>query len=449
MGTKISKPISHGLNNYEKGQAIALIALALAALLGIMSLALDGGRVFADRRKAQNTADTSAFAGGLIIAQADNGNPTDLPAGTFSEAIAKAFERAASNGYDDIDPDVDVSVSVSGPTLEDGSYYYTVRVEIISRIDGLLTALVYSGQLSNTVYAIAKVTPIQGLAWGNSLYATSEDECDAMLFSGSGEVNILDGGIFSNSKSGKSNCASLTRRGTSNVNVQNGGISAAGKYKNSGASGSLHPPTSEDVAQGGIAEVPDPDCSNLAYRGDAKISPGTTVTLLPGIYDGINILGGKANPAEVKLSPGMYCIIDDGFSATGGYIFGNGVFIYLMGGNFNVSATTIIFLAARQELYDASGNFWGGMLIYMPASNPGTITLSGTSSSVFSGTIFAPDPAKPASRTRCKVLGSSDGFTINSQIICYSIEITGDGNLSMLYNANANFKFGSAMSQLE
>ena len=53
----------------ESGQAIYLIGIALAALIRLMALAIDGGRVYADRRSAQNTADAASFAGGLIIAQ--------------------------------------------------------------------------------------------------------------------------------------------------------------------------------------------------------------------------------------------------------------------------------------------------------------------------------------------------------------------------------------------
>ncbi|MEK6222594.1 MAG: Tad domain-containing protein, partial [Chloroflexota bacterium] len=150
-----------------------LVGFAFVTLLGIMSLALDGGRLFADRRKAQNTADTASFAGALLIAQADDGDPTDILEHVKSLAIDKAFARTASNGYDNNDPDVDVIVIVGEPLFEEGLYYYTVKVEITSRIDGMLTALVYSGQLTNTVYSIAQVKPVQGIAWGNSLYATA------------------------------------------------------------------------------------------------------------------------------------------------------------------------------------------------------------------------------------------------------------------------------------
>ena len=44
----------------ERGQAIVLIAAAIVALIAITGLAVDGGLAFADRRQAQNAADSAA-----------------------------------------------------------------------------------------------------------------------------------------------------------------------------------------------------------------------------------------------------------------------------------------------------------------------------------------------------------------------------------------------------
>ena len=50
--------------NSEKGQSVVLLAAAFIAMLGFAALAIDGGMVYADRRFAQNAADTAALAGG-------------------------------------------------------------------------------------------------------------------------------------------------------------------------------------------------------------------------------------------------------------------------------------------------------------------------------------------------------------------------------------------------
>ena len=54
----------------ERGQAVVLIAFAMAVLLGFTALAIDGGMVYADRRYAQNGADSASLAGAGAGAQA-------------------------------------------------------------------------------------------------------------------------------------------------------------------------------------------------------------------------------------------------------------------------------------------------------------------------------------------------------------------------------------------
>lgn len=51
----------------ERGQAIVLMVLLFIALLGIVALAVDGGRLYLERRSAQNAADNAALAGAATI----------------------------------------------------------------------------------------------------------------------------------------------------------------------------------------------------------------------------------------------------------------------------------------------------------------------------------------------------------------------------------------------
>ena len=51
----------------ESGQAIFLLSLALVGMLGFIALSIDGGRIMSDQRKAQNTADTAAMAGAIVM----------------------------------------------------------------------------------------------------------------------------------------------------------------------------------------------------------------------------------------------------------------------------------------------------------------------------------------------------------------------------------------------
>jgi hypothetical protein len=76
----------------QKGQAIALFALALAAIVAGVAVVVDGGYAFAQRRVAQNAADFAAMAGTRIIGQ----KRINLPA-TASEVTAAINAALTAN----------------------------------------------------------------------------------------------------------------------------------------------------------------------------------------------------------------------------------------------------------------------------------------------------------------------------------------------------------------
>ncbi len=53
--------------NLQRGQTLAIVALMMVVLLGILGLVLDGGNVLSKRRAAQNAADAGALAGARTL----------------------------------------------------------------------------------------------------------------------------------------------------------------------------------------------------------------------------------------------------------------------------------------------------------------------------------------------------------------------------------------------
>src|SRR3954453_20304270 len=51
----------------EKGQAIAILAISLAALLGLTAIVIDGGNAFVQQRSTQNAVDAAALAGATVM----------------------------------------------------------------------------------------------------------------------------------------------------------------------------------------------------------------------------------------------------------------------------------------------------------------------------------------------------------------------------------------------
>ncbi|TMD03428.1 MAG: hypothetical protein E6J02_13945, partial [Chloroflexi bacterium] len=48
--------------NTERGQTLVLVAFSLIVLIGLVGLAVDGGRLFWERRTLQNAVDSAALA---------------------------------------------------------------------------------------------------------------------------------------------------------------------------------------------------------------------------------------------------------------------------------------------------------------------------------------------------------------------------------------------------
>ncbi len=81
----------------ERGQALFLIVFAILALLAVVGLAIDGGRLYQARRIAQNAADASAQAGAQVLSDvlgtcASGGSAQDY------KVASAIVEFAQSNG---------------------------------------------------------------------------------------------------------------------------------------------------------------------------------------------------------------------------------------------------------------------------------------------------------------------------------------------------------------
>src|SRR6266498_2817338 len=70
-------------------------------------------------------------------------------------------------------------------------------------------------------------------------------------------------------------------------------------------------------------------------------------------------------------------------------------------------------------------------LFFVPPSNEADIKLTGNNGSQFTGTILA-----PASHT--EILGNNGTLALNSQVISYTVKVSGRGRLNITYNEDQN-----------
>ncbi len=169
----------------ERGQALVLIVLAIVGMLGFAALAVDVGRVFAERRRAQNAADAAAFAAALA------GSPITGAAARQTAAETEAEKSLGLNDYVDsgainVDNGGKIEIEVWTPPIS-GVYegqvdYYQVIIH--QEVDKVFAQFVFSGLMKFTVEAVTNSANAAGMFEGSALVATSPDSCGALWFAG-------------------------------------------------------------------------------------------------------------------------------------------------------------------------------------------------------------------------------------------------------------------------
>jgi hypothetical protein len=404
----------------QHGQALVIVAGALVALLGMVALAVDGSMIYADRRNLQNVADNAVMSAAAEAAIALDQHAINYqsficgqPELIESMIVARdaTIARAAAAGYE-VDADisdgngVEISCHVdNNAALVDN--YFDVRIMITSLTKTSFTRVVTPDGISNTVEAVSRVRPRRSLALGNAI-ASLGSECGGVDMNGDDTIVINGGGIFSNS------CLDFRGNTDITINVDVGGIGYMTTYKEAGnVDINLAP---EQATQGlEVVDIPTPDCMNQPNYGGLEVSG--TQTINGGRYDFINLNGDD----HLILNPGLYCLYGN-FQTNGNQTLevnpdapmNQGVTIYMASGDILLNGNSNVRLRAP-TIYQPPAI--KGLLIYMPPSNPGEITLTGAEDSWFRGTVYAP--------TGAIEIGGSVDIVYSSEFVGKTVNING------------------------
>ena len=173
--------IAQPAHKLERGQALPLLALALIALAGFAALALDGGNLYTEQRRAQAAADNAVMAaayqqmngitGTVTLA---NANCANLPQ-YYATLAQAACNNAAQNGYV---PGAHTTVVFHWPPV-DGPYHGNqqyMEVVITQTVPTALAHLVYrQDPIPVTVIAVAHGSPTGPLMDGFAIAAMKPD----------------------------------------------------------------------------------------------------------------------------------------------------------------------------------------------------------------------------------------------------------------------------------
>lgn len=439
---------------FERGQALVFIALAIVGLVGITGLAIDGSMVLADRRHAQNAADTSALTGALTYikaCQVTGCNETSEILSAEAAMEIDARNRADDNGYtgDLISSSVEINrPPMNGPYAGDSEY---LQVVIYSTVPTTFARVLGVYELHNRVEAVALLQEEgwDGIFGGNALVElkpTSANCSGDFVFGGSATVTLDGGGVYVNSDNDVCafQCSGSGTSGTLNI-INGGNFSIVGDpgYKLDNCSGGINP---SDITSGAkpfpfppelVLDEP-PECSTPP---SAPIPvDATTVRLYPGSYTNLppngNFMGVNLNNySNLILDPGNYCVsrvLKDFGNTT--IMTGSDVFIYIQnGGDFNITGGSVQIDAPSDPI-----DPYKGYLIYVDpgpidpvtktySGSPADCTITGNGNHKFTGAIYAP---------YCSVTvnGDSGPEGIRAQIIAYELKLNGNNALYFLYN---------------
>jgi Flp pilus assembly protein TadG len=404
----------------ESGQVLIVLALGMLVFLGFVGLALDGGMAFSDRRHSQNAADAAALAGGGAAALSIENSHVFYTGWNCSDgritaardqAVTAAIARAANNGFT-IDNQIADRHGVTTTCGEEilGSFtdkFIDITVQISSTTQTSFMHLFFGGELRNNVEAVVRVRPRTPLAYGHAVVATGTEGCSGnkygVIFGGSSDVDVRGGGVWSNG------CLS-GNGGKYRVDIDGGGICYAGDLE-----GTINmnpaPVRSPETMPESMISIPAPNCA------DARA------------YDNADF-----NSMNGNLSAGLYCLTGD-IRINGGNLIGRGVTLYLSSGDLSINGNASVNIAAPEASPDPAPAI-PGVVIYVAN---GDVDLEGNATSAYLGVVYAPNGTIKAHGAN----GTTPTF--NTQLIGHHVDVSGNADIDINFNAAMNYNKPSAL----
>ncbi len=392
-------------NSSQKGQALIVIALSAIVLFGFAALAIDGTRVFSDRRHAQNAVDTAALAAALAKHRGQS-------------FVSAATARAASNGYDN--NGTSNVVEVHNPPA-DGSYAGNseyIQIKITSHVKTTFAQVIGRSELVNHVEAVVRAVPgySSSMFGGSAIVGLDPAGCKSVFFNGNANMTLTGSGIYVNS--------------TCPLNAF---------YNQSSSPGILTTPCIQTVGGSQYtfgkvinteANCPRTSVPAIAAPPLPKITCGTKQATIQA--DGKTLSSGNwtgAFPPHgiMYLQSGTYCVSGNFQTNGGDTLIGSDVTIYMMDGFVKWNGGATVKLDAPDH-----GDY-AGLLIYLPPTNPNVFVVNGNGDSHIVGTILA-----PASEVTVQGGGGASG--LECQIIGFRVNLSGSSNTTIDFKANLNYQ---------
>ena len=407
------------LKFHETGQALILIAFAAIGLFAFAALAIDGSRVYSEKRHAQNAADTAALAAALAYTRNNNATIPDL------QNIAQA--RATSNGYDNINKN-NVTIQVDNAPCPANTAGKDITVNIVSYIDTTFARVIGRNELTTAVTATSRacgfyLAPLFG---GYPIIGLNQSTTTCAFDSGQSNTahwRVQGGGVLSNG------CAHA--KNSSSVTFDPGDcVSSVGIASGFGCTTQTAPPINypADV----LAIMPPNPCDGTP--GDIGLHPPANgSTFNNGVYCISNM--DAYDQKDIVLNNATLYVTDTDFNLK-----------FAGGGGFSGTPT-------QAGTYSGSDTFANYYMIIAYKSTPcqdfndhnaQIIQYRGNGSGTFSGTILAPSAC-------VDLRGNGEASGIHTQVIGYNVSSNGNSEVYVNYQEDEQHRnpMSPSISQLK
>jgi Flp pilus assembly protein TadG len=344
-------------NEHDRGVSLVFVAISAFLLMGLAALALDGGRLYVERRSAQNAADQAVVA-------AAHAECTGL---TPAQAISAGESAADANGFDNNGTTNTVQV------VQLSQYQYRATVD--STIDGTFSAVIGADTLTAAATAVASCTP--GSIQGEALFANATS-CSPELRIQGNTLTVV-GGAHTN--------GDVTISGENHD--MGGGMTHVGTFTDTGSTNTYTPAP----ATGTVRPYP------IDFQIAAYQAGGAVATEAAGQYFNVSM----TVPSGTTYSGGLWRVGDGATLQPGVYYSPGRIEV---GNNVNVASASgglidgITFVALGKITFKDNANFtaWGGstnqdLIVFSNHPDPSTcgtlaVELMGNTN-VFNGIILA------------------------------------------------------------
>ena len=392
----------------RRGTSLALMAISLVPMVGVMALLFDGGLLLTEQRHARSVADTAAMAAAYSLYPNYSANQGLDPSGAAKTA---ALSNAAGNGYANDGTTSVVMVNIppkSGPKVGKAGY---AEVLVQYNAAKLFSAVWGHGTMSVTARAVARVMPSPSSPVILLLDPSMPKSLNA---TGNGDIIATGGSIVVDSSD--SQAGNITGNGSvtaPNINFT-GSDNTTGNGIFNGTVKTGVAPTIDPLASLPVPTAPATTCAAV------KDSGSDPLTLSPGTYSGGIKITGKG---DVTLTPGIYYMQGGGFTITGqGSVTGNGVMIY----NAPASKNDQVNLTGQGNLTltpPTSGTY-KGISIFQDRNSQAAVTITGQGGMSVTGAIYS-------AGAEVDLTGNGAMNVVGSQIIANNMKVTGNGSVKV------------------